>query len=504
MFGLCGILSASSGLGARGSTPATGREGWFDSTTRTLPAFAQPGVLFIGAWTTAEKKWLHACMKNLKAHGNYTTVVEPCAGAFAMTNVYRHVGWKPEQIQASDVGLFSAALGGVFSGRGHEDLEVVIDGDSLKLTGDPYVDAATILFTQAVLRMDGKAAVPHWNEHKRDLQERKEAHMVKLVKSIEQMDQVMHGIDYRPQDMRDHINEVADDPNALIFIAPPTYERGYEKFFDTKGRLVWNEPPYSVWSPDQLLQLAQDAEHFSAMLITLQMTAETGGCVHREALYARHERKGITTYIWTNKPAVVRERMGLEAVPRNSFQNVRLDRPILPPRHPLTPKTKVDVVPITSNQARYYKDLWLHRINPVDASWNFAVLLDGYVAGVGGYTQAHLIEDALLLFFSVGARHELRTTRLVMQLALLRANIDALVTPWVSAQSDRMVTVNLTKYPEAKQNRGIFKLAERRVDPDHGYRLLYSAPINDQATPGDTYRRWLQKEQQRLSKSASK
>jgi hypothetical protein len=170
------------------------------------------------------------------------------------------------------------------------------------------------------------------------------------------------------------------------------------------------------------------------------------------------------------------------------------------------PKSKVEVRAIPQRNARYYKDLWLHRINGKDASWDFGVFVDGYLAGVGGFDAALMDyragdawQDALILFYSLGVPgHESRLTRLVMELALSREVVDTIVPIWQAVRTEQIVTINLTKYPESKQNRGILKLVEKKKDKEHGFRLTYAAPLRDRNVQ-ETYRRWLQREQQRLS-----
>jgi hypothetical protein len=313
--------------------------------------------------------------------------------------------------------------------------------------------------------------------------------------------------------MIEHIREHADDPRALIFIAPPTYKAGYERFFDSKGRIEWAEPQYSVWDPEvDHAMLAREAEDFKATLVSLQMTARTGECHHAEPLYARHERRGVTTYVWTNQPAKVLGRLnGKTAVPRSMpdsgpIEGVR----ILSPEHELTAKSSVAIVPLKSGQVRYYKDLWLHRISPKDATWDFGVLIDGYLAGIAGLDAAMMDyraqgtwDDALTLFYAVGAPGRVeRLSRLVITMALLRETVDLIVPPWQACRAYQVMTVNFTRYPEAKQNRGLLKLVTKQVDKEHGFKLIYAADLRSQ-TAQEAYEQWMTREQKRLAKTAT-
>ena len=52
---------------------------------------------------------------------------------------------------------------------------------------------------------------------------------------------------YRALDMREHLDEVKNDSQALVVINPLTYKAGYEKFYDTNGNMTWKEPFYHVF-----------------------------------------------------------------------------------------------------------------------------------------------------------------------------------------------------------------------------------------------------------------
>ena len=47
--------------------------------------------------------------------------------------------------------------------------------------------------------------------------------------------------------MNNMIDEVLDDPHALIIANPPTYVAGFEKYYDTNGNMTWKEPEYSIF-----------------------------------------------------------------------------------------------------------------------------------------------------------------------------------------------------------------------------------------------------------------
>ena len=69
-----------------------------------------PGAMFLGCLGPSEQKFLVTLIETAAKSG-YTKFVEPCAGTFAMANLAVQNGFKPEQIETSDVNMMSTVLG---------------------------------------------------------------------------------------------------------------------------------------------------------------------------------------------------------------------------------------------------------------------------------------------------------------------------------------------------------------------------------------------------------
>lgn len=72
--------------------------------------FRDPGEMFLGCLGTAEQRFLVTLIQTAAKSG-YTRFVEPCAGTFAMANLAVRNGFKPEQIETSDVSMMTSVLG---------------------------------------------------------------------------------------------------------------------------------------------------------------------------------------------------------------------------------------------------------------------------------------------------------------------------------------------------------------------------------------------------------
>ena len=109
--------------------------------------FMDPGAMFLGCLGPSEQKFLVTLIETAAKSG-YTRFVEPCAGTFAMANLAVQNGFKPEQIETSDVNMMSTVLGYAITGQSLEPLEIHAQGFS----DEELLDPATALYAQLYLR----------------------------------------------------------------------------------------------------------------------------------------------------------------------------------------------------------------------------------------------------------------------------------------------------------------------------------------------------------------
>ena len=221
--------------------------------------FMDPGAMFLGCLGPSEQKFLVTLIETAAKSG-YTRFVEPCAGTFAMANLAVQNGFKPEQIETSDVNMMSTVLGYAITGQSLEPLEIHAQGFS----DEELLDPATALYAQLYLRTSKNAGNDYFYQILTDLRLRREEHIESINRQIEVIKNLLGGMSYRPLDMWEHLKEVLDDPHALVIANPPTYFSGYEKFYDTQGKMTWKEPPYELFDPEtghqQFYDLCMDAK----------------------------------------------------------------------------------------------------------------------------------------------------------------------------------------------------------------------------------------------------
>jgi hypothetical protein len=474
--------------------------------------------LFLNTWDAPERDYLFPIFQKLIGRG-YRRFVEPCSGAFVMPSVAVEAGWQTRNMEMSDVSLFSSLLGFTFMEKRLDELDIRLDGSPYlferEADGRPKAvshDAAEALYLQLKLRMDRRPDLPYWNELREDIADRRDEHVGDIEQFLLKLDGRMHGCRYRPLDVWDHIREIADDPETVISINPPTYKGGFEKFFDTGGRLTWAEPHYEVFDASvDVFRLMEFMADKKALILCQQQ--QVPGNAADYPVFARYlsagkgQDVGQYVYICTNKPDLVLELAGgLKVQPLKGTEVKPLPYPVIAPEYDITESSKVEFAVIGQKEAGWYRDLWMHKLDFRGAGAYVAIIVDGFLAGLAGYDPSPILRPysadskwagCLLLTFAVGAPHKTRLTRLITMASLQEDVIKSSLNAQLYALVQAVITVELTKHPEAKGLRGIMKLRDRRKDPKYGNRLIYWTEIDTRPMPL-VVQSFVQKEQQWL------
>lgn len=451
--------------------------------------FTSPAILFLNTWDAPERSFCRTVFEEIANGDQYTRYVEPCAGAFAMPMVAEHAGWKPEAMEASDVSLYTSIVGGMCADNDLGELDVRVDGEAVVLKGEDIVDdAAHLLWVQLLARTQARPDVDYWRMLVDDLIRNQETHLASIKTRLHLMKERLGGLKYEPLDMWSHMEQVMDDPNTIVSINPPTYKAGFERFFDTKDRLTWATPEYTIFDPHPDIPKLVDMFRGKAALLLCQQQREPGDSAHETPVFARHLSLGQNVYINSNRPDEVFAITGGPKVGIKSAADITpLDLPMIPMDHVITTDSKVDVYPVKAQVADYYRGLWMHRLKADPGPGNLLMVVDGYAAGIMGYNAQSIItpyrasskwDRHIILRFAFGAPHNsLRLTRLATMVALQHEAVKKLLTPsnaiFLEAAKG-LVTVEYTRHPEAKGLRGLMELVDRVKHPD-GFKLVYGA-----------------------------
>jgi hypothetical protein len=467
---------------------------------KTMAMFQNPGTFFVGGTLTpVEQRFIAVLLKNAHKQG-YTRFVEPCAGAFAMSHIAAQCGYKPSEIEASDVSMFTSIMGYAITGQSLEELEIRADG----FTNEELLDPAVALYAWKYLKATRNAGREYGYELMVDLEARREYYIDSLRAQLDRAKQLLHGMSYRPLDMWKHLEECYDDPHCIVIANPPTYTAGFEKWYDTGGRMTWKEPEYGIFDPKTgLTELYDKMSDAKCLLMCYEENAP--GLTAGHPVFARYGvRDGINVYLTTNRPDEATMLAEGKMITRpNEGKLEPLDCSILPRDYEITRKSKIQITQIERTAAQYYRKLWTHNFVGSAAPINMAVLIDGKLAGVFGLDKSALtmgafgtqVSDAVFLMYGMTVPHKTyRLGRLLQMLTQNKALIMSICTDLEKEKAKTLKTVQMTKYPESKEMRGLMELTKKVPDKKMGWRLTYESPLYDR-TNEETLDEWLRREE---------
>ena len=463
-----------------------------------MVGFQAPGVFFLTALAPTEQKFLKTLMENARKNG-YTKFVEPCAGAFAMSHLASQVGFKPAQIEASDVSMFSTIMGYTIMGKPLDELCLHATG----FTDEELLDPATAMYAWKYLSMAKRAGKDYFYNYLIDMEQRRDFYVESIREQLERAKKILGGFSYRALDMWKHIDEVIDDPHALVIANPPTYAAGFEKYYDTLGNMTWREPEYEIFDPETGLRDLFDKVRDAKCLVICYEENATGEMAGSPIFARPATRDGMNVYLTSNRADEAEALAEGKKIARPKEQELSpLKCPIMPIDAQIEENAEIAIRQIERPTAQYYRKLWTHKFTGTPAMSNFAIFINNQIVGVFGINKTALtmgafgsrVSDAIFIMYGMTIPHKIyRLHRLIPMLAQNRKFIDEICTDLERVKARTLKTIQMTKYPESKEMRGIMKLEERKKDDKFGYRLVYTSDFKDR-TEQQTLVEWLRKE----------
>jgi len=149
----------------------------------------------------------------------------PCCGTMKLASVAIAAGYKPENIELSDISFFSKVLGYYYAGKPVPDYPGVPDG----LPEEVKAGWIITLFKIAQLRDE----VVYEAQYKHHYRENIAQHAGAVGALLAKNKAALSGVTYVERDLRDIISTPAAD--SVVIIHAPAYSRGYEKMFKVEA-----------------------------------------------------------------------------------------------------------------------------------------------------------------------------------------------------------------------------------------------------------------------------
>ena len=459
-----------------------------------------PGALFKGRVQPNQWPYLYRVLQ--AAQRTHERLVVVCCGAFTVPEIARKAGWKPEKIETSDISLFTTTIGThIING----DIAALKVGASPDLRLPKQVDLETpegilyaLKFAMNVFRIrQGKLNAYDRMFHD-DLRRRTDEHLDDLRKALAGYRSSLSGIKYQPRDLFDHLESVHDDPTTLVVSTAPFYDGDFDAQFDVGGLLTWDEPDVAFYGPKTDYPRLREKLLLHPGLALWYHVNPSDDDMARAA-FGFYDGKGKTKVLLANRPDEVRQMAGGTLVAERRYPpSMTANVPIMPGDYEITDRSKLTVMQVSSMQASYYRDMFIHRMGNTVAERSFLYLIDGMVWAVVGINAMR---------FNTGMRDYMEETyaivrtsrwwrlgRLVSQTLVCREFIDLCTDERVKRIPTGMRGTVWSPHPECKASRGAFKVVERTFDKKVGLYKLRNHGKAREVTLQQTLERWLKAE----------
>jgi hypothetical protein len=371
-----------------------------------------------------------------------------CSGSFRVDRALKSK-YPTKAVRSNDVSVISCAAGVLLTGgeiplRFHGRL-AFMEEHGLRDFNERVAAAVVAL---GLARFAGKNAYArgHFEHAQRNFGAllAKAVEKVLLLRSGPTLDSFFAG------DFRDHA-KTAMQLGAGICGFMPTYKGGYERMYRFIDENVeWTPPTFRTWDPKDMPDWLREVERAGSPYFVYsdqELPGFTPTTEYRSAI-----NKPVYGYMSEGK-ASFRRQLNRAA----SFAYTPADPAAL------TPLTTVELVPATSAQMTFLRNIYLAKgIAHATGVANYLVMLDGKLAG--GFIYARDKWDAahsIYLLSDFCIVHERKMAKLVAMLAASHETIDAWSKRFVMRPTT-LCTTAFTDQPVSMKYRGIYELTGRK------------------------------------------
>ncbi len=463
----------------------------------SIPVRLDP--IYRGAPTSGALRTLREFHKD---QGPFESYILPVSGNMAVAETLVEESVSPLSIICSDSNIYGAMIGYLCdTSKSPDELEFTPISPELEtlLLGLPNdgSDAAECARISVALKWCQLAGTNDFMKWQRiDYEGHSAKYFDVYYKAFEAMHHKLNGMSFNLTHPHILLNKYRGDTSAFIWFQQPVSA----KTFDPKGLYKWALPSIPKWNPKATTALLGSLADSAATVLTV--VSETGDYKgipggEWERIYVDDKLKGNKrTYVLSTRKSSVRVMM------KRKHAEVPDGMPATYDDHEITAESKVEFIKVRPEVSLYFYDLFVRELGAVKAETYYVFCIDGQVAGaLGFFRREYVVKRNPKLYETFGlnitSQRYARLGRLLMKAMCsqefitqfeIETNPDKLMLPPLTS----LRTTCLTKYPEAKKNRGILKLTERKQLENGRYYLIYDTAIH-QITIQEVLDEWILK-----------
>lgn len=437
------------------------------------------GSIFLGCTIPEARAYTGWIFKKWLAEGK-TTVGIPAVGQFTIAKCASAAGFSMSEVFASDISLYSSALGYYFSGKPLTSLPICDDARAeLDELQDESARLAQILFEIKKCQFNPEKSYD--SVILDELIRNETTYLAQLKDRVETLLPTYEGINYEIADLR---AETLIDRD-ITFVNPPAYSNGYTKMFEIgEARFGYQSGIPEFDFKKEYLDLWTQVKSFDRPVIMVCHLLEDIDPEHI-VLSVERNRKGRLESYAINNPTFVEKYQQKTILVQKQPEDLRpIKAPIVKPDYRITPESQISFMMVAKEEALYYRDLFAHKLGVTRAECYMLMLLDGAVfATVGFHCQKVRSLQESEIFevygFNASLTHHLKANRLLMLAITCTEFNEQTVKGHILKGVNRIFTCDglktacLAKYRKVKLNNGILKVTAREKMANGLYKIMY-------------------------------
>jgi hypothetical protein len=403
-------------------------------------------------------------------------------------------GVPPQNVFASDIGLFSSIIGYLADpSKKLDDLGIRILDPALGPKGitDELDFAAHVMLILKLNQMKQtnlrglylrEELLASWDRSRNAMR-----------RQLETLVQNIAGIHYEIADIWDVVSRVSQE-DMTFYASVPHYTRGYTKMFAAPN-LKWNEPSIPEFDPKTFPVLLEKLGPAKCRAFLCRRCEwEEPIPLNWKRVYGKPDEKRA---LWI----IANRSMDARAENTTGYGEIR-KLPIYDD-HEITTASKFHVIMVGLPTALYYRDLFVHRLGATTADRGFLLLVDGQVMTAFGIFIQDFLQFRMqylpeMFGITRSSRRYHRLGKLFMLLLTsgeMKKRLYDILKLWLH-EPRGIQTTSITVHEEGKTDRGALKVVSRETLDDGRFRIIYRGDFRDDSF-ADVVAEWLNKHGER-------